>query len=172
MSEHWRDIPGFDCYQASSDGQIRSLPIGRMRGVVLRPSITKKGYRNYALSVNGASKYRQGHRLVLEAFVGPCPEGMEACHNNGNPGDNRLENLRWDTRSSNSLDRLKHAKFRPASTNTFVRGHRHPRFKWLDVDIERMRDIRAAGCTVLSIARHLGAASGYVSDILACKRRS
>lgn len=142
--------------------------------MVLRPSITKKGYRNYVLCVNGTKKYCQGHRLVLQAFVGPCPEGMEACHNNGNPADNRLENLRWDTPSSNALDKVKHgtAKHGTACNNPFPRGDRHPRFKWSDVDIERMRDMRAAGCAVNSIAHHLGASPGYVSDILAGKRRN
>jgi hypothetical protein len=44
------------------------------------------------------------HRLILETFIGPCPEGMECCHKNDVPTDNRLENLRWDTRSNNVKD--------------------------------------------------------------------
>ena len=52
-------------------------------------------------------KYRV-HRLILETFVGPCPPGMEACHGNGIRTDNRLENLRWDTRKANCADAVRH----------------------------------------------------------------
>jgi hypothetical protein len=52
------------------------------------------------------------HRLVLETFVGECPEGNEALHNNGNYLDNRLSNLRWGTRSENSKDKTLHERNR------------------------------------------------------------
>jgi len=42
------------------------------------------------------------HHLVLEVFVGPRPEGTVACHNNGDGYDNRVRNLRWDTRKANA----------------------------------------------------------------------
>lgn len=44
------------------------------------------------------------HRMVLEAFVGPCPDGYEACHDNDVGSDNRLANIRWDTKSENRKD--------------------------------------------------------------------
>jgi hypothetical protein len=44
-------------------------------------------------------------------FVGPAPEGMEGCHYNGDPTDNRLENLRWDTRKANVADAIRHGTF-------------------------------------------------------------
>jgi len=37
-----------------------------------------------------------------------CPKGMEACHNDGNRLNNKINNLRWDTLSNNQLDRKKH----------------------------------------------------------------
>lgn len=52
------------------------------------------------------------HRLVLECFVGPRPEGMEACHNDGNPVNNDVENLRWDWPKANQFDRVGHGTFR------------------------------------------------------------
>lgn len=48
------------------------------------------------------------HVLVCEAFHGPCPQGLQACHNNGNNFDNRSVNLRWGTPASNNEDRAKH----------------------------------------------------------------
>jgi len=48
------------------------------------------------------------HRLVLTAFTGPCPTGLEACHfPDTNPSNNYLENLRWDTRSANQKDAVR-----------------------------------------------------------------
>jgi hypothetical protein len=54
------------------------------------------------------------HTLVLEAFVGPCLPGMECCHRDGNPANNRLDNLRWDTRAANRRDMLRHGTHRNA----------------------------------------------------------
>jgi HNH endonuclease len=47
------------------------------------------------------------HHLVLEAFIGPCPPGMEGCHFDDNPYNNRLSNLRWDTSEENKADALR-----------------------------------------------------------------
>lgn len=47
------------------------------------------------------------HPLVLEAFVGPRPPGMEACHADGNKTNNALSNLRWDTKRANELDAIR-----------------------------------------------------------------
>jgi len=63
------------------------------------------------------------HRLVLEAFAGPCPDGMEACHGDGDPTNNRRLNLRWDTRSSNQLDTVRHGRHTNANRTHCVNGH-------------------------------------------------
>ncbi len=81
--------------------------------------ITDSGHRRYDLG----STTMFAHRAVLLAFVGPCPEGMEACHNNGDPLDNRVENLRWDTRSNNTLDKVAHGTHPMASKTHCKRGH-------------------------------------------------
>lgn len=63
------------------------------------------------------------HRLVMAAFVGPCPDGIEVCHNNGNPADNRLSNLRYGTHSENQLDQVKHKTHYFANKTHCPRGH-------------------------------------------------
>lgn len=75
-----------------------------------------KGYPRIAIYIpandqhdrHGKQKHKRIHNLVLEAFVGPCPPGMEGCHENGNKLDNRLSNLRWDTPQSNIEDKERH----------------------------------------------------------------
>lgn len=63
--------------------------------------------------------------LVLTVFVGPRPEGdYHACHNNGNPQDNRLVNLRWDTRSGNELDKRKHGTHYEVNRTHCPRQHK------------------------------------------------
>jgi hypothetical protein len=57
------------------------------------------------------------HRMVLQAFVGECPDGMECCHNNSNPSDNRLENLRWDTHINNNGDRKRAGNYAVGSNH-------------------------------------------------------
>ncbi len=111
--EIWIDIPNhIDIYQVSNIGRVRSLDrldsLGRRRrGQILKLRL-KDDYSYLFLHENGRPKYHSVHRLVLETFKEPCPEGMECCHNNNNRSDNRLENLRWDTKSNNALDRKKH----------------------------------------------------------------
>ena len=73
----------------------------------LRPAFAGH-YYHVIFSTSGREELNLLHRLVLENFVGPCPDGMECCHNDGNPDNNRLDNLRWGTPSENSRDKIRH----------------------------------------------------------------
>jgi len=57
-------------------------------------------------------KRRKGfiHKLVLETFIGSCPDNMECRHLDGNPKNNNIKNLCWDTRIKNSQDRILHGR--------------------------------------------------------------
>lgn len=63
------------------------------------------------------------HILVLEAFAGPRPLGAEACHRNGNPSDNRLENLYWGSHADNMKDMTQHGTHRNTAKTECIRGH-------------------------------------------------
>ena len=91
-------------YSVSDQGRVRNDETGR----VLKPRQGSHGRLQVELYREGACKSYLTHRLVLQAFVGPCPDSMEACHNDGNHQNNRLGNLRWDTKKNNAADRLKH----------------------------------------------------------------
>lgn len=116
MNEEWRRVIGFPDYEVSSTGLVRSWrPVGRYRNgprntpLLLRAGRAPGQYPIVVLCRDGKpQKTRAIHRLVLEAFIGSCPHGMEACHNNGNREDNRLTNLRWDTRKNNHADKHRH----------------------------------------------------------------
>ncbi len=118
--EVWRAIPGYEGYEVSDHGNVRSLDRyvsrpnnGRSlrRGVALSPQIDRKGYVWVRLSRQLQSRPVRVHRLVLLAFVGPCPPDMEACHDDGVNANNRLDNLRWDTKLANAQDRRRHGQY-------------------------------------------------------------
>ncbi|RQT43146.1 hypothetical protein DF046_36835 [Burkholderia cepacia] len=109
--EQWRDIPGFEGrYQVSDMGRVRSLdrrvrvvPHGiettrLVRGRILKPGPSKSGHLSVVL---GRGNTRSVHALVMLAFEGPCPEGMEVLHLNHTPSDNRRTNLKYGTRGEN-----------------------------------------------------------------------
>lgn len=98
MSVTIKDIPGFPGYRAADDGSVFSnRNHGGKAWCKLSGKTDRQGYIVLLFSVAGKKIHRSAHRIILETFVGPCPEGMEGCHTNGCPSDNRLSNLRWDT---------------------------------------------------------------------------
>lgn len=111
--EKWKSIEGFREYEVSTHGRIRcteTRPGGRA-GVLKGWTKSQNGKpiaQLVSLRRSNKTFTFKIHRLVLEAFVGKCPQGMECCHNDGNPLNNRLENLRWDSHHENMLDAVRH----------------------------------------------------------------
>lgn len=111
--EEWRPVTGFEgLYDISSLGRIRSWRNKRGNFVsiphLFSPPTPSEGYDSATLRRDGKPYYFRVHILVLETFVGPCPAGMEGCHWDGVKHNNRLENLRWDTRGANMADAIRH----------------------------------------------------------------
>ena len=152
MFEVWQCVPGSDgMYEVSSRGRVWSNRSKRL----LSLSVANTGYHQ----VNLGGSIRHVHRLVLEAFVGPCPPSCEGCHGNGIKTDNRLENLRWDTRKGNMADAREHGR-----TN---RGERSPSAKLTQ---EQVLSIRAASGTQREIASRFEVSREQVRDIRSGKR--
>lgn len=116
--ERWLPVVGYEgLYEVSDHGRVRSLDREytrsdgvrtRRSGRVLKPVPNSNGRHQVYLCVPGGKQRPQlVHRLVLEAFVGQCPEGMEACHKDDDHVNNNLSNLRWDTRQGNYDDRVR-----------------------------------------------------------------
>ena len=119
--ERWLPVVGYEgLYEVSDCGQVKSLGRyvvlkGKMLPHCFPPRMLKlcpdrRGYINVLLSSrNKKAATHAVHRLVLEAFIGPCPEGMECCHSpDRNPSNNQLDNLRWDTHVNNQADQIVH----------------------------------------------------------------
>lgn len=95
----------------------------RMRGRVLKTQTLNWGHQTVNLCGGGVQKHALVHRLVMAAFVGPPPEGMQVCHNDGDPKNNRLGNLRYGTPSENMYDRGLHGTDHNALKSHCKYGH-------------------------------------------------
>ena len=132
--EKWLPVVGYEgLYEVSDQGRVKSLEKkvvykdGRVRTQPERIRDPKFG-SNWRPSLkmvhpDKPDRSLQIHRMVLEAFVGPCPEGMETLHYDDNPENNSLENLRWGTRSENQIDRVRNGRNHNASKTHCKRGH-------------------------------------------------
>lgn len=157
----YRDVFGFPGYRVGSDGTVWSSWGRHGRSVIansvwrlLKATKTHKGYLAVVLIDGKSKKNKHVHRLVLEAFCGPCPEGMQGCHNNGVAWDCRLENLRWDTVKENSADRERHG--------TAIRGEMSPRAKLTVVQVEQARRMYLSGAPMSVLAKKYSVTRGAI----------
>jgi hypothetical protein len=115
VEEEWRPIPSAPGYEASSLGRVRcwrprngrAKPPERPR--LVKPTPGKDGYLGLSVSIDGVVSRRPVHTLVLEAFKGPRPAGMQGRHViENNLANNTPDNLEWGTPQQNQADRRKH----------------------------------------------------------------
>lgn len=163
--EVWKDVPGFEGrYQVSDQGRVRSVdrvvqsinrytrqPFDRhLKGKILKPGrFTSTGHVSVVLGHKARGS--PVHTLVMLAFVGPCPERMEVCHNNGIASDNRLTNLRYDTRSENIKDIVRQST---PHKNRFTRA-----------EVLQIREELVQGASETSLAAKHGVSTTTISKL-------
>ncbi len=132
--EEWRPVVGWEpYYEISSRGRVRAIPrvCIRRNGSpmpiaerLLKPYRTPPmGYLAVKLKADGRKVGYRIHVLVLEAFVGPRPEGFVACHADGDHDNNVPSNLRWDTQQGNIDDLRRHGTHRNTRKTECIRRH-------------------------------------------------
>ena len=160
-----RPIPCFSRYRASKDGHIWSCL--KPRGGIgewhkLSGWRNKDGYQCVdMIDDKGKQRSRAVHVLILETFVGPRPHGMEACHEDGQPQNNWLGNLRWDTHQANMHDAIRHGTFK---TNV-QRGSNHGHAKLTETNIPEIRKLILGGARYTEIAKSYGVARHQIYAI-------
>lgn len=120
MSERWLPVVGWEgLYHISTQGRVWSEVTQRY----LKPWLVN----GVKLQVELCSprRHRYIHDLMLEAFVGPRPEGLIGCHWNDIGTDNRIENLRWDTHSANQIDSVRNGNHREARKTHCPKRHEY-----------------------------------------------
>ncbi len=170
----YREIPGYPGRRVGDDGSVWSAwrkgkggkGSGHGGGAyyvgdhwrMLKPGRNPAGYRTVQLSIGGRVATHLLHRLVLEVFVGPCPEGLECCHGDGDKSNNALANLRWDTREANAADRKNHG--------TNYEGELNPSAKLTPEQVVAIWNRCSAGEAQRVVAKGFSVSHGLVGHIM------
>lgn len=130
--DRWIGIPGFEgVYEISESGRVRSLDrrdaMGRVKqGQFIRTPPGSSGYPVATLtSRDGTKRTYLIHRLLMKAFTGPCPEGMEVRHLDGDRSHCELSNLAYGTHSENMRDKRLHGTDRYGLRDGCSKGHKY-----------------------------------------------
>lgn len=174
--EEWRDVPGFEgLYQVSNTGKVRSYDRlvternGKVRlhaGRLLRPSPVAGGYPGLSFFVAGQRMPTTVHRLVMAAFVGPCPSGQEVNHKDGDKTNNHLENLEYVTHTENQLHSIR-VLGNPVPHGHMQLGEANAMSKLTEQQVKEIRVLYATGWTTQQrLGAHYGVSQSTVSTII------
>lgn len=163
--ERWLPVVGYEgLYEVSDQGRVRGkvrlITDSRGRqyyrpGRILCFSHDSRGYQIVILCRDCDRKAKLVHRLVMQSFVGPCPEEMNVCHGVGGKTDNRLANLSYGTKSKNNgVDKLR--------DGTDNRGEKCGAAKLKEKDVLA---IRASSKSQLELARLYGVSQTAISAV-------
>jgi hypothetical protein len=172
----YRQIARFPGYRFGDDGSVwtcwkitayRGLGVGRRgtRGVLsddwrrMSPGCSS-GYWSILLKCGELGKFKASsvHSLILEAFRGPCPPGMECRHLDGNRKNARLDNLEWATPQVNNADKKRHG--------TALVGERHSMAKLNWVSVGEIRRLWSEGDTLQALAVRFGVTDSNIRCIV------
>ena len=160
ITVQYRDILDFPGYRAGDDGTIwsawRQMPLPGKKGT--KPYISDRwkqlktwphryGYPMVLLRRDKKSFRFAVHALILTTFVGPCPEGMECCHEDDDGTNAKLTNLRWKTHKQNMQD--------AASRKRIPMGAKHHSTKLTAALVDEIRRRIANGDKKIDISKEL-----------------
>lgn len=139
--EVWKTIVGFENYEVSNLGKVKSLEKKTSFGVnykiypetILKNWIDKKGYCYVDLRNNNKTTRFLVHRLVCFNFLENHENKPQVNHINGIKHDNRVENLEWNT----SKENLKHARETGLNNISGVNHYRSKLTKEQIIDIRK-----------------------------------
>lgn len=156
----WCPVPDYEgLYEVSNWGDVWSIPRRGRRGRLLAQSPRKDGYRTVGLSRDGVEKTHLVHILVMRAFAGEPPPGMQTRHLDGNPANNTWPgNLAYGTPPQNGQDKIAHG--------TAAAGERNGRHKLTASDVRELRRRHGDGESVHSLSRRYGVSRPMVRRIV------
>lgn len=156
MTESWALITAFPNYEVSNCGRVRNIKTGR----VLKPGTQNFGHKNVLLCISGQIFDCSVHRLVLQTFVGPCPQGMECRHLDGNPANNHVDNLKWGTHKENMQDTIRHGH----QVNNSGANHPRAKLTW-----EQVEEIRSSELSRCALAKRFNVCVGVIDNVVMYK---
>ena len=155
----WKKYPRFDYIEVSDKGQVRRIwkegPRRKKQtgALIMKQRVNLDGYYNVTWTTRKKPTFRLVHRMVLETFVGPCPEGLITRHLDNNKLNNNLNNIQWDTYRKNWEDRVK------LGTNAVGKAILAPK------DIPKIRYMLAHGWEHKEIGKRFGVGRTAIGDI-------
>lgn len=156
----YRPVVGWDAYRVGDDGSVWSMWDGKAHTLdtMWTPlSVAVERYRYVTLYDPGGAKRRcKVAHLVLEAFVGPRPDGTECRHLDGDSLNDAKGNLCWGTKVENEADKDRHG--------TKVRGTRHWKGKLTEAQVAEIRSLRGKE-SGQSLADRFGVGVHYISRL-------
>lgn len=163
--EPWKQIPGYDGYEVSDFGNVRSyyLKGNHKKKRAKYPRLIKpdssSGYPSFYIKSDSGKYLRvTAHILVMRAFVGPCPEGKEVAHLNGDSTDPRLVNLKYVTPKENNFHKVAHG--------TSGHGSKNSRAKLQGWRVEEIKYLAEKSVPQRKIADLFDIKTAQVNDIL------
>lgn len=156
--ENFLPIQKFESYYVSTFGRILGMTYAKP-GTILKPYVCKKsGYHSVKIIKNGGVAVSQYlHTLVLTAFIGERPPGMQGAHGDGNKSNNYMHNLRWATPVENAADKVRHG--------TALLGINHPNAKITADTASEIKRLLGHGLTHQKIASQLSTSIAAVANI-------
>src|SRR6202012_4113430 len=163
-----KPIPGFPGYEAPIYGEIWSQKSGEWKRMKPNRPL-RSGMICASLRVDGRLKSHSIGAFVLLTFVGPRPRGMDCCHWDDKKTNNRVDNLRWDTRKANVADSIRNGTFHfvpGTKQNPACSGARNAQSKLTFDDIPVIRTLFQKGESPLSIATRFNVCTRTITDAI------
>lgn len=159
----FRPVDGHEEYRVGSDGSfwVRRGAAAEFGHPWRRLNPTKQS-NGYILARCGRGYWALLNWLVLETFIGPRPPKADACHNDGDRSNNKLRNLRWDSRKGNFADMAEHGT-RPWGSN-----NAHAKLR--EADIPVIRKLKREGLSAVEIGLMYGVSDSAIRDIVNRRR--
>jgi len=158
--EIWRPVVNWeDLYSISSFGKVRRDKSFRPKhvGHIMSPRTDRYGYLTVLLRRPGKQRYVTVHRLVTEAFIGPCPRNHGVNHKDGCKKNNHVSNLEYMT----NPDNVRQA----AKMGLMTHGERCHSAKLTAQQIPVIRRLLAEGVSQTVIAKEFGVNQTTISSI-------
>jgi hypothetical protein len=158
--ETWQQIPNHPFYEVSTEGRVRRMmpSRGAVAGRVIAQRSINSGYLTVTLNARQVVSSCLVHRLIAEAFLGPCPEGYEVNHKDADKKNNRPANLEYMTRSENLIH------------SGSYRGERNSQARLTEASVVEIRRLYATGIGYKNLGRQLGLPWGIIRNVI--KRRT
>lgn len=124
----------------------------------LSPATTKKGYLQVSIKTPKGKRPIGVHRLVADAFLGPCPDGHHVRHLDDSPQRNVPSNLAYGTATDNASDRKR--------LGNYTSGGSHHNAKLTNGQAREIREKRRLGVKVKELSQEYGVSISTIESII------